>query len=70
MSEYIEAGDLSARHLGRRVMLPHWPETEGRLVGVHLMLIGADRVVRIYLEEDGRQHTFAMSAPTLVEVQP
>ena len=41
MTRVIEAGDLSARHLGRRVMLPHRLETEGSLVGVHLMLIGA-----------------------------
>ena len=72
MTRVIEAGDLSARHLGNTITINDAARrlAEGRLVGVHSMLVAADRVVRIYLEEDGRMHEVVTGVFTLLEVQP
>ena len=72
MSETLAIGQLTDQHIGRTIAINDAAGrlAEGRLVGVHSMLVAADRVVRICLEEDGRMHEVVTGVFTLLEVQP
>ena len=66
MSNAIEAGDLSARHLGHAIAVA---DVSGRLAQVNAILVGADRQITIALELDGRRRTLTVPTTAEVEVQ-
>ena len=66
MSNAIEAGDLSARHLGHAITVAG---VAGRLAQLGAILVGADRQITIALELDGRVRTLTVPTTAEVEVQ-
>ncbi len=66
MNNLIEAGDLSARHLGHAIAVAG---ISGRLAQMGAVLVGADRQITVALERDGRVRTLTVPTTAAVEVQ-
>lgn len=66
MSRIVEAGDLSARHLGHAIAVAG---ISGRLTRISAVLVGASRQITIALERDGYSTAITVSINAAVEVQ-